>query len=141
MAPGTAGALVALPLAIVLFHYPPWAYAVVSAGLLAGGIWASDHAERIFGRKDDGRIVIDEVVGQLVTLTPLLWYRGERFDRTTGLVLVVTGFVAFRCFDIWKSPPVRWAEQRFPGGLGVMLDDVVAGVLGAVVVFAAMMLA
>ncbi|MDH3685195.1 MAG: phosphatidylglycerophosphatase A, partial [Myxococcales bacterium] len=44
---------------------------------------------------------------------------------------VVTGFVLFRVFDIWKPGPVRWAERRFPGGLGVMLDDIVAGVLGA----------
>jgi phosphatidylglycerophosphatase A len=141
VAPGTAGALLALPLAIVLFHYSPWVYALLTSVLLAGGIWASNHAERIFGRKDDGRIVIDEVVGQLITLAPLLGFRGERFDRTTGLVLVVTGFVAFRCFDIWKPPPVRWAERRFAGGLGVMLDDVVAGLLGAAVVFAAMTLA
>ncbi len=137
VAPGTAGALVALPLAIVLFHHPPWMYALVTIALLGGGVWAADHAERSFGRKDDGRIVIDEVVGQLVALAPLLWFRGERFDRTTGLVLVVTGFVAFRCFDIWKPPPVRWAERRFAGGLGVMLDDVVAGLLGAAVVCAA----
>jgi phosphatidylglycerophosphatase A len=46
----------------------------------------------------------------------------------------VTGFVAFRCFDIWKPRPARWAERSFEGGAGVMLDDVVAGLLAAVVV-------
>jgi phosphatidylglycerophosphatase A len=138
VAPGTAGALLALPLALVLFHQPAWLYGLVTAALLAAGIWAADHAERVFGRKDDRRIVMDEVVGQLLALAPLLAYRGERFDRDVGMALVVTGFVAFRCFDIWKPPPVRWAERRFAGGLGVMLDDVVAGVLGAAVVAAAL---
>ena len=138
VAPGTVGSLLALPLAVALFHPPPWIYGLVTAGLLAGGTWAADRAERLFGRKDDGRIVIDEVVGQLVALAPLLAYRGEGFERSTGILLVVTGFVAFRGFDIWKPFPVRWAERRFAGGLGVMLDDVAAGALGAAVVFAAM---
>jgi phosphatidylglycerophosphatase A len=58
-------------------------------------------------------------------------------DRPVALVgwisLAVTGFVVFRVLDIWKPGPARWAEQHFPGGLGVMLDDVVAGLFGAVV--------
>jgi phosphatidylglycerophosphatase A len=133
VAPGTAGALLALPLAILLFHYPPWLYAVVTGALLAGGIWASDHAERVFGRKDDGRIVIDEVVGQLLTLAPLLAMLDRKLPLPGWLGLVVTGFVVFRLLDIWKPPPARWAERNFEGGLGVMMDDVVAGLIGAVV--------
>jgi phosphatidylglycerophosphatase A len=92
------------------------------------GVWAADGAELAFGRKDDGRIVIDEVVGQLLTLAPLLLA-----GAADSLPWLVTGFVAFRVFDIWKPGPVRWAERRFQGGLGVMMDDVVAGALGAVV--------
>jgi phosphatidylglycerophosphatase A len=92
------------------------------------GIWASDTAERVFERKDDRRIVIDEVEGQLVTLAPLLALGASR-----SLFALVTGFVLFRCFDIWKPGPVRWAERRFAGGVGVMMDDLVAGVLSAVV--------
>ena len=89
-----------------------------------------------FGCKDDGRIVIDEVVGQLLTLAPLLVAGAEH-----SLPWLVTGFVAFRVFDIWKPGPVRWAERRFRGGVGVMMDDVVAGVLGAGVLGAALGLA
>jgi phosphatidylglycerophosphatase A len=96
------------------------------------GIWSADAAERVFGRKDDRRIVIDEVGGQLVTLVPLLVLGSSR-----SLSALVTGFVLFRCFDIWKPGPVRWAERRFAGGVGVMMDDLVAGILAAVVLGAA----
>jgi phosphatidylglycerophosphatase A len=92
--------------------------------LLALGVWAADRAERIYG-KDDGRIVIDEVLGQLLTLAPfLLW-------GPISLPALVTGFVTFRLLDIWKPGPVRWAERRFVGGVGVVADDVLAGALGA----------
>jgi len=97
---------------------------VVVTGL---GVWAADATERIYGKKDDGRIVIDEVAGQLLTLAPALaWAREDAFFPA-----LVTGFVLFRLFDITKPGPVRWAERGLPGGLGVMADDVVAGVLAA----------
>ena len=96
------------------------------------GVWASDRAEAIWGRRDDSRIVIDEVSGQLLALSPLaVWNRGAGASFA-WLPLVVTGFVLFRCFDIWKPGPVRWAERRFHGGLGVMADDWVAGALSAI---------
>ncbi len=137
VAPGTAGAALALPLFALLLWLGPWVYFGALAGLLAAGIWAADGAERIFETEDDGRIVIDEVVGQLVTLAPLLLLRGAELGTGVWIALVVTGFVAFRCFDIWKPPPVAWAERSFAGGTGVMLDDVVAGVQGAVMTGAA----
>ena len=108
------------------------ALALAAALLLGAGIWASGEAERIFQRHDDGRIVIDEVVGQLVALAPLALAPA---GRSRSPVLLFAGFLMFRLFDIWKPGPVRWAE-RFEGGTGVMLDDVVAGALAAVVVAA-----
>lgn len=107
-------------------------YVLVVAGLLWLGIWAAGRAEADFGHPDDGRIVIDEVVGQLLTLGPLLFIpvTEDFFSLSVG---VVTGFVLFRVFDIWKPGAVRWAERRFEGGLGVMADDVLAGIFGAVV--------
>ena len=98
-------------------------------GLLALGVWAAERAERIYG-EDDGRIVIDEVLGQLLTLAPFLLWRPFTF---AGLV---TAFVTFRLLDIWKPGPVGWAERRFEGGVGVVADDVVAGAIGAVVMAA-----
>ncbi len=105
----------------------PALFALSWAALLALGVWAAERAEHIYGR-DDGRIVIDEVVGQLLTLAPLL-----AFGRPS-LGALVTGFVTFRLLDIWKPGPVGWAERRFEGGMGVMADDVVAGALGAAVI-------
>ena len=112
---------------------------------------AVDQVEPWMGKPDDGRIVIDEVAGQLVTLTPLVvlsdlplgsWTLGasasvvdpspQRVEIGVFIALAVTGFVLFRVFDIWKPGPVRWGERRFKGGLGVMADDVIAGVLAAV---------
>ncbi len=102
---------------------------LAAAVLLAVGIWAADHAERIFERKDDGRIVIDEVVGQLLALAPLAAMAPAVRPRSPWLL--AAGFLLFRLFDIWKPGPVRLAERSFPGGAGVMLDDVVAGIFAA----------
>ena len=104
---------------------------VTAATLLVLGIWAADRAEHFFGRKDDGRIVIDEVVGQLLALAPLLFF--TNLAGATWLALLGAGFLLFRLFDIWKPGPVAWAERHFAGGAGVMLDDVVAGVFAALV--------
>ena len=101
------------------------------------GVWASDAAERVFARKDDGRIVIDEVVGQLLTLAPLAFLSPASARRSPGWLLA--GFLLFRLLDIVKPPPVRWAERSFPGGAGVMLDDIFAGALGAVLLGVALL--
>lgn len=100
--------------------------AVTVAGVIALGIWAAERAEQAYGRKDDGRIVIDEVAGQLLTLLPLV-----PAGRAHAWPWLVTGFVAFRVFDVWKPAPARWMERNLVGGLGVMMDDVMAGVLAA----------
>lgn len=130
VAPGTWGSAAALPLVALLFFLPPLAYLIALIALLLLGIWAAGAAERLLGRKDDGRIVIDEVVGQLITLTPILLLQERSVGFAAWSLLAVTGFVVFRVFDIWKPGPVRWAEQNFSGGAGVMLDDVVAGLVG-----------
>lgn len=137
-APGTAGAA----LAAVGFLTMAWMVGGVALGRTASqlafvlvviaislvGVWASGHAEVIFSRHDDGRIVIDEVAGQLVALGPLLWAgTGVLSELSSIFFWVVTGFVLFRVFDVWKPGAIRWAERHFTGGLGVMADDLVAG--------------
>ena len=130
MAPGTAGSAVGVALCLPLAGLGPWLYALATLALLSLGIRAADAAQRWYGRQDDGRIVIDEVVGQLFALAPLaLAGVGSSWPA------VVTGFVAFRVFDVWKPGPARRAE-RLAGGAGVMLDDVVAGALAAPLVAA-----
>ena len=132
IAPGTFGSAVGVVLFAVLSALHPLLFILTTATLLALGTWASDRAEEFFGKKDDGRIVIDEVVGQLIALAPLLFFTNLAFPHS--LALLGAGFLLFRLFDIWKPGPVAWAERRFEGGAGVMLDDVVAGALAALVI-------
>ncbi len=152
-APGTWGALATVLLFVLLFgRLELWAYLGLTLAVIVVGIWASGASEEYFGKHDDGRIVIDEVAGQMITLLPLVPLSGLDLGRVglpeawTGVgsamasglsvhsLLVVTAFVAFRWFDIRKPGAVKRAEERFAGGLGVMADDIVAGLMGAVVV-------
>jgi phosphatidylglycerophosphatase A len=96
---------------------------LASVVLFVLGVWAAGEAETYFGRTDPGQVVMDEVVGQMLTLL-LLPHAGWRW--------LVGGFVLFRLFDIVKPIPARQAE-RIPRGWGIMLDDVVAGLYGMAV--------
>ena len=124
VAPGTFGSLVGVGVFALIAPLGPLAVALVALLVTAAGVWAAGEAEQIFARKDDGRIAIDEVAGQLVALWPLSLLSPERVHAPLPLAL---GFLAFRAFDIAKPGPVRWAERRFTGGRGVVFDDLVAG--------------
>jgi phosphatidylglycerophosphatase A len=121
--PGTAGTLVAIPIAWLLSRAGTLAFAVGTLAISALGVWAADVFCRATGVDDDQRIVIDEVAGYLVTiaLVPRSW------------VNLALGFIVFRVLDIWKPGPIRIVDERVHGGLGVMADDLAAGVLGALV--------
>ena len=123
-APGTWGTAVAVPLAYLTASWPLYSFVLLCALVIAVGIWAASGADRFWGTHDSGRIVIDEVAGYLVTVLLV--------DRS-DVVLLVCGFVLFRFFDIVKPPPVRAIDQKLGGGTGVVLDDVAAGVMAAVV--------
>ncbi|MBS1877653.1 MAG: phosphatidylglycerophosphatase A [Acidobacteria bacterium] len=128
--PGTAGALGAVIPAYLLTHYAGWpAWIWPAAGVLVTfpGIWAAGVTAIHVGKKDPGLVVVDEVAGQWITLAG-----ASALNWKTALA----GFVLFRLFDIWKPPPVRQLE-RLPGGTGIMMDDVMAGVYGAAVLWAA----
>ena len=127
IAPGTCGTIVTVPLAWALAPLPLWQYALVVAAVIAIGIWAAGRADRAWGTHDSGRIVIDEVAGYLVTVALV--------DRAHWAPLAV-GFIVFRMLDILKPPPIRWLDQNLPGGFGVVIDDVAAGVLGLVIMVA-----
>lgn len=127
IAPGTCGTAVAVPLALVLAGLPIWQFLVVTLAITAIGIWAADRADRAWGTHDSGRIVIDEVAGYLTTMALV--------DRGHWIPLLI-GFVVFRVLDIVKPPPVRWLDENLPGGWGVVLDDIAAGVIGMAVMVA-----
>ncbi len=120
IAPGTAGSAAGLLLfALLRMAGSPALEAAVMLALLAAGWWAGSVAEAHYGRTDPGYVVLDEVVGMLVTLllVPV---------SATGAII---GFFLFRLFDIVKPFPARQCE-RLHGGLGIMADDVVAGIYG-----------
>ena len=144
LAPGTWGSLVGVLLYVGLrtaslrlrmaarmggWPVPPAAIVLnvimlLSVAVLAlAGVWAATRCEKLLGRKDPGAVVIDEVVGQLLTFA---------FVPFGGRLTLLVGFVAFRVFDIWKPYPIRRLEA-LEFGLGIMADDVLAGFYAAVV--------
>ena len=122
-APGTAGSLAALALfAVVRWVGVPAFEVGVILAILVLGIWSANGAERALGRKDPGQVVIDEVLGMLITLALL----------PVSLTGVFVGFLLFRLFDVVKPYPVGRLEH-LPGGYGIMLDDAMAGVYSYIV--------
>ncbi len=118
--PGTFGSMGGLFLYFILLAVPYWwVYVTVVTILVLLGIWAAGKAERESGIVDPSFVVIDEVAGQLITLflIPLSW------------VNVAAGFILFRLLDIVKPFPARQAES-LPRGWGIMMDDVIAGIYG-----------
>jgi len=118
VAPGTWGTVAALPLWWLLAHLEPWGYTLAFSVLLAVSVAVAGPAQDLLGQVDHPAIVIDEAVGLLVALAgaPLSW------------TWALSGFLVFRALDILKPWPIRWLS-RGTGGLDVILDDVVAGVM------------
>ena len=123
IAPGTAGSLAALALyAVVRWMATPAVELSTILLVFAIGIWAATATERALNRKDPGPVVIDEVLGMLMTLAfmPLSWWG------------IAAGFVLFRILDVIKPFPAGRLEH-LPGGLGIMADDAMAGIYGQLV--------
>jgi len=126
-APGTWGSLAALPFAWAILHYGgTWWLAGASLLVFLVGWWASAVYVAGAGTADPDEVVIDEVAGQWLTLLPaatLVWWHWA------------AGFALFRLFDIVKPWPVGWADRRVKGGLGVMLDDVIAALYAGLALY------
>ena len=116
-APGTWGSLVGIVAWLGLSRLAIFPYTAVVAFLFIIGTAAAGAAEKIMDRPDPGLVVIDEIVGQLIALALVPHHP----------VAVLCGFLLFRLFDIFKPFPVGWLDQHLHGGLGIMLDDVMAG--------------
>ena len=130
VAPGTVGSLAALAIAWPLVEYhgwQPWWFIILAIAILPIAIWSASVTAESLGRKDPGLVVIDEVVGQWITLGGCvhLNYKGW-----------LLAFLLFRILDIWKPSPVRQLEA-LPSGTGIVADDAMAGVYGALVLAAA----
>ena len=124
--PGTAGSLAAILIAAALHAWlgaGRITLAVLVLVLLLPGIWASTHTARILNTEDPGMVVVDEVLGQWLTLLGAAALNWKTF---------LAAFALFRLFDIWKPWPIRRFES-FPEGTGIVADDLAAGIYGAVV--------
>jgi phosphatidylglycerophosphatase A len=128
-APGTAGSLVALiPWWFALRGLPLAWYVGVLVLAFALGVWACDVSGKRLGVDDHRALVWDEFVGQWIALCA-----APRNSWPWTAAFMVTGFLLFRLFDVWKPWPIRIADSKVHGGFGVMLDDVLAGIYALVV--------
>ncbi len=120
-APGTFGTVAGIPVYLLMAQTDLLAYSVLTLLALLVGVWICDNAAKKLGEHDFGGIVWDEIVGLFITLwaVPVTW-------QNIGL-----GFVLFRFFDIVKPWPIKWVDRKVQGGLGIMLDDVLAGIFAA----------
>jgi phosphatidylglycerophosphatase A len=129
-APGTAGSLAALAIGILLHEYAgfaAWHFPILAAVLFVPATWAATVTSEVMKLKDPQIVVVDEVLGQWIALAGA---------RTLNWKSYLAAFALFRLFDIWKPPPVRQLEA-LPRGLGINMDDVMAGAYGALVLFLA----
>ena len=122
VAPGTFGSVAGIALCLVFARLPLAAATAAAIGFVFFSIWIADRSVRILGAKDPGCIVIDEIAGMVATLHGL----------PPDPVVVLAGFILFRLLDISKPLGIRRLE-KLPGGLGVVADDVAAGVVANLV--------
>lgn len=140
LAPGTWGSLVGVGIYLVLrstfLSAGSQTFVLIHSAVIfvvtLTGIWAASQVERITGRKDPGKVVADEVAGQLISLLPVVLVS----PGSSWKLMVIVSFILFRLFDIVKPYPARHME-RLHGGLGIMCDDLVAGIYAAALVLAA----
>jgi phosphatidylglycerophosphatase A len=122
-APGTFGTLAAIPIYLLLQPLPLWLYLLLTLAGFIAGIWICEQTSKDLGVHDHAGIVWDEIIGYLLTMSFVpfsLWW-------------LVIGFGLFRLFDILKPWPIGWLDRRVAGGLGIMLDDLVAGLFAGLV--------
>lgn len=134
-APGTVGTAIAVPLFLALSFLAWPIYFGVVAVLAALGVYLCDVTARDLGVHDHPGIVFDEVVGFLITMAFVLP------SGHVNWITITLGFLLFRAFDIVKPWPIKWIDQKVTGGVGIMLDDVLAGIYAGVVLFALVLFA
>lgn len=126
-APGTVGSICGFVIYVFLFRYlNPYEYALACLFIFAVGVYYASESERLLGFKDPPQVVIDEVLGYLLTMA-------GGFYAGYSLVYALVGLGFFRFFDILKPFPVRYIDEKMTGGIGIMLDDVAAAVFSAII--------
>ncbi|MBQ8481284.1 MAG: phosphatidylglycerophosphatase A [Alphaproteobacteria bacterium] len=132
-APGTVGSIGTIPLAFVLTYFSG-IYGILIAAILVTivGIMATDAVISDQEDKDPGKVVIDEVAGQLLAFVAVA---DNLYHNTQIWWIYLVGLAAFRFFDICKMGPVKWFDSKMKNAYGVMMDDVCAGLMASVVVW------
>ncbi|MEO8402341.1 MAG: phosphatidylglycerophosphatase A [Gammaproteobacteria bacterium] len=123
VAPGTFGTLVAIPFYLAFQNLPLSIYFIIILLITIGSMWLCERVSNEIKVEDHQGMCLDEIVGYLVTM----------LAAPHGLKWIILGFILFRIFDIWKPWPINIVDQRVHGGIGVILDDVLAGVYSMIV--------
>ena len=134
-APGTMGSLAALPFAWFLWQQSPLVAWGIFLFTFLIGTWAAQEVVIRSGKEDNQKIVIDEVLGIFLTTSVVPASFLSLRETLCRVLFFVFCFAAFRFFDILKPGPVGWADRKIKGGLGVIVDDLVAGLLAAIAAF------
>jgi phosphatidylglycerophosphatase A len=139
VASGTVASAVAVPFALpIIFYGGGWGLVAASLVAFGVGVWACGDHVRATGREDPSECVIDELAGQWLACAFAVLPLGRLLPAASvTLPAFLLAFALFRLFDIWKPWPVSWADQQLPGGLGVMADDMIAGLMAGLLVAAA----
>lgn len=124
--PGTIGSLAAIPFWCLLIQLPWQLYSLAVMSAICLGIYACHQTAKDMRVHDHGCIVWDEFVGMWITLIAL---------PVNNWRWVLIGFVLFRLLDIWKPWPIRWFDREVRGGVGIMIDDIAAGIIGALLIY------
>ena len=124
VAPGTFGTVMAVLLYLLMMQLSLVPYLIIVAIVSIVGIWICDKSSKLLGVHDHGGIVWDEFAGFFITM----------IAAPVGWIWIVIGFALFRLFDIWKPWPISLLDKKVEGGLGIMIDDVVAGVYALICV-------
>ena len=138
-APGTWGTVGGLIVAIPLLSLGFVPFLIITILSCVIGSWICGRTSELMGGHDNPHIVWDEWAGMWLTLLPLS-YMGiadgnfwQNIAQTSSIVAIIIAFILFRFFDIIKPPPIGWADKKVAGGLGIMLDDIIAGIMAAAV--------
>lgn len=122
-APGTAGTVAAIPVWLLFVQMPLWGYLAATLLITIAGCWICGESAHRLGVHDHGGIVWDEIAGFLITMIAV----------PAGWPWVLAGFLLFRFFDIVKPWPARWFDTRVENGVGIVMDDVIAGIYACTV--------
>lgn len=138
-APGTWGSVGGLIVAIPLMSLGFVPFLIITLLSCVLGVWICGRTSELMGGHDDPHIVWDEWSGIWITLLPFsysvvstvsFW---QDISKPLSIILLIIAFILFRFFDIIKPPPIGWADKKVAGGLGIMLDDIIAGIMAAII--------